>query len=662
MNRAYLPNAWQLGKTYHVARQHAVASDENPGTEERPFKTISAAAKAAREFDRVVIDEGIYREQVPIVRDGNRGVPRSWVIFEAAPGKEVYLKGSDEFDTDWEELEKGIHKAPLPRSLFEPGAYNPYALDCVPTSCPANYEFDRGGYLPGEPGEQLAEREKVRPAAGEALPETLGQIYVDHEPLEQLDSVQAVRETPGSFVVSADGREIICHFVGGEAPRDRLVELTVRERCFKPRFTPHWSGLMIQTLGIVVEHAADPGAFSRCRPLFIRRNPRSGITIRKTMHARCGVSGSYVRGSNFSCLSPDRPAMLSSVMDGARPVPPGEQRAVPVVSDDGFKTWAPLEDGPLTDPIADYFLDEENGMLLRHYRTRADGVVYNDKTVEQHEAQKLVLQGSPDAGRTWGPAEELAFGNDIVCFTLMKLQDGKLFWIIEENRPELSGLRGIKPDAIFFVCRSWRGTWRPDRSGVDWEQGGLIQIPHEMGSQGVGEPQACQLPDGRIVVILRQSIVLPGQDSPGYPLVKLISVSDDGGKSWSEAKPLTFDDGKYAYSSTSFASCFRSSKNGRVYVILNILNGPNEGCLPRNVLHLAEIDQNTLAIKRETVTVVEEVHEEHTHVVGYSNWAQFEDRESKNLVLFMNLENGPVNEGYDWNAYRYEIALPGGEA
>ena len=58
----YIPNAWaSLGNIYHVAQDHPQASDENPGTTELPFKTISAGAAVACEYDRVLIDEGIYR-------------------------------------------------------------------------------------------------------------------------------------------------------------------------------------------------------------------------------------------------------------------------------------------------------------------------------------------------------------------------------------------------------------------------------------------------------------------------------------------------------------------------------------------------------------------------------------------------------------------------
>ena len=76
MKRPYLPNAWpSIGKTYHVAQCHPQAADENPGTEAQPFETISAAARVAGAYDRIVIDAGIYREQVPIVRHGTAMSP-----------------------------------------------------------------------------------------------------------------------------------------------------------------------------------------------------------------------------------------------------------------------------------------------------------------------------------------------------------------------------------------------------------------------------------------------------------------------------------------------------------------------------------------------------------------------------------------------------------
>jgi hypothetical protein len=172
------------------------------------------------------------------------------------------------------------------------------------------------------------------------------------------------------------------------------------------------------------------------------------------------------------------------------------------------------------------------------------------------------------------------------------------------------------------------------------------------------EPSACQLRDGRIFALFRQCGSLPSQEELGFPNVKLYSVSEDEGRTWSEPEPLTYQDDKYVNTSVSFSSAFCSAKNGRVYVILNILNRPFEGCNPRSTLHIAEVDTESFSVKRDTITIIDELQGEHDYHTGYSNWEMLEDRDTRNMLLFMKLENGPVYDGYDWNLYRYEIELP----
>ena len=57
-------------RTYHVAQNNPVANDENPGTEERPWFTISRAAQVLQPSERVVIHGGVYREWVKPARGG----------------------------------------------------------------------------------------------------------------------------------------------------------------------------------------------------------------------------------------------------------------------------------------------------------------------------------------------------------------------------------------------------------------------------------------------------------------------------------------------------------------------------------------------------------------------------------------------------------------
>lgn len=60
---------------YHVAREHASASDQNPGTAELPFRTISRGSEEGRPGDTILVHDGIYRERVVLSRSGTREGP-----------------------------------------------------------------------------------------------------------------------------------------------------------------------------------------------------------------------------------------------------------------------------------------------------------------------------------------------------------------------------------------------------------------------------------------------------------------------------------------------------------------------------------------------------------------------------------------------------------
>lgn len=87
-------------RDYVVNGQHPQASDENSGTEERPFKTISKAAQLARAGDTVIVKAGVYREDV---RLSHSGTPQAPITFVADPMGAVIITGADEI-TGWEKM------------------------------------------------------------------------------------------------------------------------------------------------------------------------------------------------------------------------------------------------------------------------------------------------------------------------------------------------------------------------------------------------------------------------------------------------------------------------------------------------------------------------------------------------------------------------------
>ena len=95
--------------------------DANDGSAARPFRTFSAAARAAQPGDVVTVHAGTYRERVDPPRGGASEIRR--IVYQAAPGERVEIKGS-EVVKGWEKTENGVWSVSLPNSFF--GDFNPY--------------------------------------------------------------------------------------------------------------------------------------------------------------------------------------------------------------------------------------------------------------------------------------------------------------------------------------------------------------------------------------------------------------------------------------------------------------------------------------------------------------------------------------------------------
>jgi parallel beta-helix repeat protein len=79
-------------RTLHVDRHHAASTDDGHGAAHAPFRTMAAAARAAKPGDTVRIAPGVYREAVLLDHGGEAGAP---ITFEAAVAGEVVVSGAD---------------------------------------------------------------------------------------------------------------------------------------------------------------------------------------------------------------------------------------------------------------------------------------------------------------------------------------------------------------------------------------------------------------------------------------------------------------------------------------------------------------------------------------------------------------------------------------
>ncbi len=255
------------GRLFWVEQNNAASSDEGDGSKSHPFKTIGAAAKLAKAGDTVIVRAGTYRERVTPGCGGEEGKP---VVYMAAPGETVVVKGSDLWTPAWKIIADAtsVYEAEFDPRLFK----------------------ERSPYRIGISVASKDQDETVRPADGQSLKRTLGQLFVDGVPYIQAEEVESVRSSPGTWIVSASGNSIIAHFPDGVEPGTRVIELTVRDRVFAPRKR----GLgFIQVKGFIFEHCANQGPFPQGGAVSVRSGHHwllEGNTIRfaTTIGLDCG--------------------------------------------------------------------------------------------------------------------------------------------------------------------------------------------------------------------------------------------------------------------------------------------------------------------------------------------------------------------------------------
>ncbi len=211
-----------LARTIVVNGTSAAADDEHAGTESQPLKTINRAAQLAQPGDTVLVRTGVYRERVAPAQGGSQSLP---IVYAAASGQRVVIKGSEVWKPRWHRLddEKPIYRGRLDSSMFAGLRIHPFQT-----------------------------RLKAAPD-GQRL--TLGQVFVDGKPLREVDNAETLGLSPMTWRVEDRGTAISVHFPhSGPPPGKRLIELTVRDRIFAPKRR----GLgFLHVKGFIMEHCAN---------------------------------------------------------------------------------------------------------------------------------------------------------------------------------------------------------------------------------------------------------------------------------------------------------------------------------------------------------------------------------------------------------------------
>ena len=352
-------------------------------------------------------------------------------------------------------------------------------------------------------------------------------------------------------------------------------------------------------------------------------------------------------------------------------------------SEDNGETWrevgafdAPAPEGEptpregdlycrLLDYMLAFYLDPNNGLLVQFYCVRPARERVYSESAGPESFRKYYYRISRDEGRSWGKARQI-------------IQSGKEYntnhWargVYLPDRPGYIGgvndlktledgtillpvqiIRGDKKYIWLMASAAVRGRWRADLSDIDWEVGQLIELPPERSVEGVDEATFARLKNGKLLAVMRADPGAPpaSPELPYYGLsLKYYALSEDDGLTWTEPKPFVYDksDGSWTgsimFSPTAISALIRSSKNGKLYWIGNILErNASTPCRPRYPIQIAEVNEDVVGIKREIVAVIDDL-KEGEGTPEYSNFCVYEDRVSRNLILTLTDAKDPYD-------------------
>ena len=319
------------------------------------------------------------------------------------------------------------------------------------------------------------------------------------------------------------------------------------------------------------------------------------------------------------------------------------------------------------------FLGEPNEILNQYWK--------GEKKFYDHMMYRL----SQDDGRTWTKQQQLTYEagsafdpNDWVNpaflhsnemyggYDITLLRNGYIVYPAtvpvpyqddEEDRKVRANIPKYASPAPGYVSgvSCFLGKWNKRKNDYDWTRSKPVVVPPRVSTRGLLEPVIAELKDGRLLLEMRGSNV--GLDPVKYPGRKWVSLSRDGGKNWSAVTDLRYDTGEQFYAPSTFAKFIRTRKTGKLYWVGNISPKPAKGNGPRYPLYIAEVDEKIHALKKSTLTVIDDRSPEDTDKVQFSNFSLLENRKSLDLEVFLSRYGEKPGNVFSANAYKYILTF-----
>ena len=218
-------------------------ADGNPGTKEKPYKTINAAAQAAKPGTKVIIKGGEYRETVKPARGGDS--ESAMICYEAAQGEQVIIKASViakniKPSVGWNPISRRSPKPPPETMKVWEISLDPEDFKGYNPFCAVNIIHDRIfiEYARTDMTTYLNRR---------------GMVFFNGKQLKQVALYNLMSEEDGTYWVESNGQKVHVRFPGDADPANHKIEITNREQCFAPDL-PFLSYIHVR--GLTCAHAA----------------------------------------------------------------------------------------------------------------------------------------------------------------------------------------------------------------------------------------------------------------------------------------------------------------------------------------------------------------------------------------------------------------------
>jgi len=190
---------------------------------------------------------------------------------------------------------------------------------------------------------------------------------------------------------------------------------------------------------------------------------------------------------------------------------------------------------------------------------------------------------------------------------------------------------------------------------MEWDLSQRVANDPAKSTRGCIEPTLAELPDGRVLMVVRGSnggTKDPECRIPGY---RWYSLADDGGHTWGPARPWTYTDGRPFHSPSSCSQLLAHS-NGRFYWLGNITPANPKANSPRYPFVIGEVDARSGLLIRETVLTIDDRRPGEHEDTMLSCFMAHEDRENGDIILHMSRAFTRGVNDWTGDAYQYRIA------